>query len=182
MELLKNIILVIIAPKVGWEDVNMSGISTQRLLQQAFYPLLAVLAITSFFPMVYDSTLTVSMSLVRAIIKFSAFFFSYFIVHYLLAGFYPELVKTKGAITRLDDYILYPLIYLVLLGIIENVLPIDFTPIFFLMLYLAWICYRGADYMGLVGEKKTKFIIISTALLIFVPATIKYLLGIVIAK
>ena len=79
MELLKNIILVIISPRVGWEDVSQSSIPTGKIMANAFLPLLAGLAISAFVPMVYDSTLTLSESLLSAIVQFASYFFTYFI-------------------------------------------------------------------------------------------------------
>ena len=90
-------------------------------MANAFLPLLAVLAISAFVPMVYDSTLTLSESLLSAIVQFASYFFTYFISSYMLSVFYPELVKTKTALDRLNDYILYNLIYLVLLSIANRV-------------------------------------------------------------
>lgn len=182
MDILKNILLVIISPRVGWEDINVGGIATSRLLRQAFFPLLAILAVTSFVPMLYDATITLSMSLMTAIIQFSSYFFSYHIINYLLGGFFPELVKTKGASARLNDFIIYCLIYMVLLGIAANVLPIDFTPIFFLMTYLVWIVYRGADYLVLDKKKMPQFLIVSSAALLLTPLVIKSLLSMLIVK
>ena len=177
MELLKNIALVIVSPRVGWDDVSQSSIPTDRVLSRAFYPLLAVLAVTSFVPMVYDSTLTLTQSIVRAVISFSSYFFTYFISSYLLSVFYPELVKTRLAQDRLSDYIIYNLIYLIILSIVANVLPIDFTPIFFMMLYLVWMAYRGVKTLGVKKGKVTKFVTIASCLFLGLPMAVKMLLG-----
>lgn len=182
MDILRNILLVIVSPRVGWEEINVGGIATNRILRVAFFPLLAVLAVTAFVPMVYDKTITLSMSLMMAIIQFSSYFFSYHIVCYLLGGFYPELVKTKGATARLHDLVLYSLIYLMLLEIIHNVLPIDFTPIFFLMTYLVWIINRGAHYMGLEKTREIWFIVVSSAMILLTPVVITKLLSMLIIK
>ncbi len=100
MDLFKNIVMVILSPGEGWADVNTKGIPTSRVLSGAFYPLLAVMAITAFVPMVYDHTITLERSLMQAIVLFSSYFITYFASNFLLAGFYPELVKTKGAEAR----------------------------------------------------------------------------------
>jgi hypothetical protein len=180
MELLKNIILVIISPRVGWEDVSQSSIPTGKIMANAFLPLLAVLAISAFVPMVYDSTLTLSESLLSAIVQFASYFFTYFISSYMLSVFYPELVKTKTALDRLNDYILYNLIYLVLLSIAGNILPIEFAPVFFLMLYMPWIAYRGVEYLGVAKKKVTKFVIIASVMMLLLPLVISFLLNLFI--
>ncbi len=180
MDLFKNIVMVILSPGEGWADVNTKGIPTSRVLSGAFYPLLAVMAITAFVPMVYDHTITLERSLMQAIVQFSSYFITYFASNFLLAGFYPELVKTKGAEARLNDYLLYNLIFLVLLQIVKNVLPIDFTPIFFLMLFMPWIAFRGLEVLGIAKEKRITFLIFSTLLLILTPLLINYLLSMLI--
>lgn len=182
MDIIRNILLLIVSPKVGWEEINAGGIATGRILRGVFLPLLCVLAVTAFVPMAYDKTITLSMSLMMAIIDFAGYFFSFHIVCYLLGGFYPELVKTRGASARLHELILYCLIYLVLLEIIRNVLPIDFTPIFFLMVYLVWIIYRGTKYMGLEQSREPRFIIVASALIILTPVLIVRLLNMLIIK
>ena len=182
MDIVKNILVLIASPRVGWEDINACGIATSRVLRVAFYPLLALLAITTFVPMFYDKTITLSMSLMMAIINFSSYFFSYHIVCYLLGGFYPQLVKTRGATARLHELVLYSLIYLVLLAIIANVLPINFTPIFFMMTYLVWIVYRGTQYMGLDKPREPRFLIATSALLLLTPFVIQQLLNMLIVK
>ena len=111
---------------------------------------------------------------------FSVYFISYFIIIYLLGGFYPELVKTEGATARLNDYILYNLIFLVLLNILRYLLPSDFTPILFLMVYLPWMAYWGTDHLFVKKEKVAKFVVVSSVLLLGLPILLKAILQLLI--
>lgn len=180
MNLLKNIILVIIAPRVGWDDINQSSIRTSEILTKAFFPLLSVLAVSAFFPMFYDATITLPVTLKKAIVEFSAYFFTYFISSFLISGFYPDLAKTNAGIARVNDYCLYNLIFLVILNILANVLPIDFTPVYFLMLYLPWMAYRGTEYLGVTKEKQAIFVTVASLLMLLTPQLIIYAFSIVI--
>jgi len=180
MEILKNIILVIISPHVGWEEIKQSNMASGRILASAFFPLLGVLAIACFVPMLYDSTISLSDSLMTGIIEFSSFFISYYIASYMISGFYPELAKTRGANERLNDFIVYNFIFLVLLKIISYLLPSDFTPILFLMFYMPWMVYRGCDFLLVSKEKKTKFIVVASALIMCLPLAINYGLSLLI--
>jgi hypothetical protein len=173
---------VITAPRYGWELINENNIPSGRVMQGAFIPLLILLGLSCFVPMIYDRTITFSSSLITGIILVSAYSVSYLIIYYLLGGFYPELVKTRGATARLHELVLYSLIYLVLLGIIANVLPINFTPIFFMMTYLVWIVYRGIHYLGLAPSRQTRFLVLASALLLFTPVVITQLLSMLIVK
>lgn len=182
MNIAKNIALVIVSPKMGWEEVNLSGYSTSKVLQSAFYPMLALLAVASFIPMLYDSTSwTLAKTLMHSIIEFSSFFATYFLASYFIGGFYPEIVKTHSANVRLNNFIIYTLIYLVILEIFNNILDNDFSPIYFMLLYTTVIVCKGVDYLGLKDEKKIpKFVAVTSAILIGLPIIFKWLLEIMI--
>lgn len=171
MSLAKNIALVIISPKYGWEEVSHSGYPTQKVLQRGFYPMLALLAMVSFIRMIYDpTTWTLSKTLMHAIIEFSSYFATYFITSYLLGGFYPELVKTHSASMRLNNFIAYNLIFLVILEILNNLLADSFSPIQFLLLFTLVIAYYGTEYLGMRdGKKVFKFVLVSSAMMTLLP-------------
>lgn len=179
MEIVKYIVLLIISPRVGWEEVNRASIPTGKLMSGVFLPLLAILSISTFVSMLYDKTVTLSDTLMKAVIEFSSYYVTYFISSYLLSGFYPDLVKTNAGADRLNDFILFNLIFLVLLAIIGNILPIDFTPIFFLMLYMPWIAYCGVEHLGVRPGKVSKFVTIASVLILLTPRLVNYLLSIV---
>lgn len=180
MSIWHNIFCVITAPKYGWEVINESNIPTGKVLRSAYLPLLCALALSCFVPMLYDHTITFSTSLMTGIVLFSTYFISYYIIIYLLGGFYPELVKTEGATARLNDYILYNLILLVLLRVLRNLLPSDFTPVLFLMVYLPWMAYRGTDHLFVKKDKVAKFVVISSVLLLGLPLLLEVLLSLLI--
>lgn len=180
MSLLKNIAIVIISPKVGWEEINKSGVSTQTALARGFYPLLALLAISAFVPMFYDSTLGLKDGLMQAIIQFSSYFFSYFICSYLVDGFFPELNKTHSSNSRLNDYIVYNLIYLVLLAILANLLPSRFPVLSMMVLYVPFMAYKGVDYLGVKQSKIYMFVAAVSVMLVLIPTVLRSVLEIII--
>ena len=182
MSIWHNIWCVITAPRYGWELINETNIPTGTGMRSASLPLLGLLALSCFVPMIYDRTISFSTSLLTGIVMFSTYFISYYIIVYLLGGFYPELVKTEGATARLNDFILYNLIFLVLLIILRNLLPSDFTPVLFLMAYLPWMAYRGTAHLFVKKNKVTKFVVISSALLLLLPIALKAILGLFIVK
>ena len=180
MSIWRNIFCVITAPKYGWELINETNIPTGQVMRGAYFPLLCILALSCFVPMIYDRTISFSTSLMTGIVMFSTFFISYFIIVYLLGGFYPELVNTEGATARFNDFILYNLIFLVILSILRNLLPSDFTPVRLLMVYLPWMAYRGTDHLFVKKEKVPKFVVISSALLLGLPIALSALLGLLV--
>ena len=172
MDIIKNIVLVILSPRAGWNEVNESALSTQRLLSSAFLPLLAVLAVTSFVPMLYNSTLTLSATLMTSIIKFTAYYLTYYLAVFLLGGTFPDLVKGTVATDRMNDFVMYNLIYLVLLEIIKNLLPVEFAPIFFMMFYMPYIAYKGTEYLGVKENMVGKFTIMASLIMLLMPQVI----------
>jgi len=61
--------------------------------------------------------------------------------------------------------------------ILRNLLPSDFTPVLFLLLYLPWMSYRGTEHLFVEKEKVSKFVVISSVLLLGVPLAISALLN-----
>ena len=90
------------------------------------------------------------------------------------------MVKTQGATARLNDYILYNLIFLVLLLILRNLLPSDFTPVLFLMLYLPWMAYKGTGNLFVEKDKVNRFTIVSAVLLLGLPVLLEFILSLFI--
>lgn len=175
MQILKNIAEVIISPRVGWEDINRSGISTKALLFKGYYPLLVILFASAFVPKLYDNTIDFYFLLIESIAQASIFFISYLVINFFLSGCYPEICKTRAGQARLNDYIIYNQIFLILLNIVGNVMPIEFTPVLFMMLYVMWIATKGVEMLELKKEKETKFILISSAMLLIAPILINFI-------
>ena len=73
--------------------------------------------------------------------------------------------------------ILYNLIFLVLLKILSKLLPSDFTPVLFLMLYLPWMAYRGTGNLFVKQDKVNQFTIVSSMLLLGLPILMEFVLG-----
>ncbi len=182
MSIWHNIFCVITSPRYGWEVINESNISTTKVWYGTYVPLLVVLALSCFVPMIYDRTISFSSSLLTAIVMTSSYYIGYYAILYLLSSFYPELVKTEGARARLNDFILYNLIFLVLLMILRNLLPDDFTPVLFLMLYLPWMVYRGTDHLFVKKEKMARFVAVSSVLLLVLPITLQIFLDLCTIK
>ena len=177
----KNIALLTMSPRVGWEEVEASGIETERVMSSAYYPLLALLSVSCFVPMIYDhNEYTLSGCLIDAIIAFAKYLVSYFIASYLLSGFYPELTKSKLAVTRLNNFILYSSVFLIVPEILINVMPGRFAPLYFLMVFSLLVAYRGLDHLGVKKGKRTKFFIIAACLIAGMPVLLSYLFHLLI--
>lgn len=178
MSVFKNIFLIIVSPKVGWDEINQSGFTTSKVMQGGFLPLLALLAMASFAPMLYDATAwTLSRSLLHALAEFLSFYAAYFLISYLLGGFYPNLVKTNSGRIRLDNYILYNLSFVVIFEIFNNLLDQDFYPLYFLLLYDIVLILKGTAFLGIEGQPKTpKFVAVAAVLILALPMVFRFIL------
>ena len=83
MSIWQNIFCVITSPKYGWEVINESNIPEGKVMRTAYVPLLCVLGLSCFVPMIYDKTIPFAKSLMTGIVMVSTYFISYFIIIYL---------------------------------------------------------------------------------------------------
>ncbi len=177
MDLFKKILLLIVSPSMGWEKINKLSIPPKVLQSSVFFPTLAVLALSVFVRLFYDNDLTLAHTLVNAIIAFASYFFALHVCSIVINFYSPS--SDQNSKDRLDNLIVFALEYLVILQIISNLLPSNFAVLDFMSLYVAFIVYRGLDYINYT-EKPLVFVSISTALLILVPILLTNIMGIIL--
>lgn len=176
--MIRNFLVLIISPKVGWQYIDDKCNSSQRVLGSLFFPLLAILALSAFVPMIYDSAShTLSSSLMDAIIAFSKYMLTYYLCLYLLSGFYPQFTRSSLAMSKLSNFLIYNISFLVLLSILLNVLNGEFSPLHFLVLYMPYMAYRGVEFLCIDSNKSIKFVIISSIMMIAFPLIIGWILN-----
>lgn len=182
MSVIKNLFLITVSPQLGWSDINKSGHSTRKVLQGGFYPLLMVLAVASFAPMLYDSVeWPLFQCIVHAIAEFSGFFATFFITGLALGAFCGELTKTNSYLARMHNFVAYNLMYLIFIEIVNNCMAYLFTPVFFLYLYAPVIVSKGVDYLGVTERKDVRKVVAVTSVMILVaPYLIRKLLELMI--
>ena len=142
--------------------------------------MLAVLAMTAFTQLLYNPLATLSGTLVHAIALFASYFITFYVTDYLLGCLYPSLVALSAQQERLNDYLIYNMVFLVGLHIIANLLPSDFVAVHFLAIYLPLITYTGTTYLGLAPEKRIGFTIIAALMMLFIPIFLQYLLDMLV--
>ena len=181
--MLKNLFVLMISPKVGWEYIDDSGHSADEMLRGLLFPLLGILAVACFVPMLYNSaTNTLTSCLVVAVIHFSKYVLTYFVTSYLLSGFYPVFSKSNIALTRLNGFVVYNIAFLVVLDMVNMVINADFTPLRFLVLWVVWLCAKGTEMLGFAQEKRVKFVAVASAMIIGLPFVFQKVMEMVIAK
>ncbi len=179
MSLLKNMSLVVISPAAGWDDIDKSGYSAATVLSGLYYPLLALMSVSCFCAMLYDQTVTLSVSVMRAVIAFVSYFIAYYAVVFLIDCLFPGQTHGKVAKARCCNYVAYILAFLVILETLLNVLQ-QFPPMNFFRIYAYVIAFRGLGFVRVDKEVRTKFLLVCGTLLITVPMVLSRLLGAII--
>ena len=181
MSVIKNLFLITVSPQLGWDDINKSGHTTRTVLQGGMFPMLAVLALVSFVPMLYEEDWTMSRCVIHAIAELSSFIAALYIVSFLLGGFFSELSKSHSSTIRMNNYIAYNLMFLVFIEILNNSMAYLFPPLLFLYLYLPVIASKGVEYLGVTGEKRIWGVVLTaSALMLAIPYIVRKLLEMII--
>lgn len=182
MSVIKNLFLITVSPQLGWDEINKSGHTTRMVLQGGFFPMLAVLAMASFVPYLYDSEeWTVAHCIVHAIAELSGFVATLYISSFLLGGFFGELSKSHSSTIRMNNFIAYNLMYLIFVEILSNLMSYLFPPVLFLFLYLPVIASKGMGYLGITDERReAKMVLISSAIMVAIPYVVRKLLELII--
>lgn len=180
MNFIKYILLLIVSPREGWKDINKYTIPNNLLLSKLYYPVLALLSLSVFIPYIIgDTGLELKNVIIYAMIEFIKFFISFFVISYLVLGFYVNVFKSKNEANKVNNFIVFNLSILALLNILRNIMPgFPFFEIF--PLYVIFVVYKGIAYLNLPKNAELKFVVVVSTLLLLIPIGIKFVLELVI--
>lgn len=180
LQFLKNLIQLILSPTKGWEDVSASLSSPDKLVHDAFFPLLGFASLSEFVKLFYHGHGGFVTVLELAIALFGSYLVSFYVGRLLLEHYLKPLVSGEINTTKIGTFTLYALGLMILIEIIENVLPTDLTLVRFLPLFVALILYKGTAYMSVKQDHELRFLCIAVASLIVVPIGIFFILKLLI--
>ena len=126
--------------------------------------------------------ITISSSLMDAIVSFSKYMISYFLCSYLLSGFYPEFTRSQIALSKLNNYLIYNLSFMIILSVLINLLNAEFSVLYFMFLFMPYMAFNGLEFLGLKDGKSIKFFIISTLMMMVLPFLFGFILNSLINK
>lgn len=171
---MKDYLLVLrflVAPVSSWETEKKRRHQPADHEKSWFYPLLSIAGLSSFAQMLYGESLT--MSLIRGIAMFSAFF-----IGYMLSPVFGAIVmKWVGtqkslAVKETDLKILTMFAYSIgiMVAIVQNLLPTPLMPLYFFLVYLLFVLSKCSPMFGAdTDEKKLKFVFGMFVALLVVP-------------
>jgi hypothetical protein len=178
----KKICLLVVSPQDGWKEISKEIVPVQALLRGVMFPMLAVLAITPFANMLYRPEVTsLSFTIQSAIVEFVKYFFGYFLSSYFLGGLFPQLNKSKSSQNKMNVFIAYNMIILILINIVRNLLPTPLPMVDILQFYVIFVIYKGKDFLG-IEENGTKFVVLASVFIILAPFAIGQIFSAILPK
>lgn len=175
----KNILLLIVAPAYGWQRIGRTSVPTQIMLSRLLYPLLALLAVTAFAPMLYGDEATLPACVQEAVILFAKFYFGYQLTSVALTVCFKDVAADADKTLRVNCAIVYNMAILVLLGIINNLLPAPWVMIQVLEFYIVYVSLKSADYLGV--KRNHAYLYVLAGFVIVLPHFISYLLHLLLS-
>ena len=162
-------------PSKGWEDVSQAGTDRRSLLYRGLFPLLFVVAMSTFARLLYTmSTLTFTSACILAVMTFVAYFVSLPIALFIFQMRLPDFIEGSYNDYRTSTFINYSLGLLAITTLIGNLLPFDIGINNFLPIYVALIQWKGSRFMAVRKDAVPRFMLMAVLSLIALPLFIRY--------
>jgi len=145
---LKLMLQILMAPQRGWEDVEAAGETSRHTLLRGLLPLVGLAALTVGFGALYQLHPTFPALLIKAVVTFVRYAISYFIGVAVLTYALPRLTR-DGLVSRerVELFCAYCVGMMALIGILENLLPMELTLLQFLPIYVVVVICQGRAFV-----------------------------------
>lgn len=156
-------------PVEGWKALKRARITDEKIASGLFYPVLAIASLSEFTGLFYETDFTLQDGVIRGLITFITFFFSYFCVMLL-----SDLVLPRGCREKVNSdfgkgYVMFNLTTLALFYIIFRIVPV-MGPIFaFLPFWTIYMAVKGVKIFRVESEYKTRVAMTLCALILGCP-------------
>ena len=168
---------VMFNPVEGWKKLRRNKVSVEALQSGCFYPLLALLAVSTFAEFFYSVNLSLSQLVSQAVVSFVAFFFGYFCVLILLQSLFSKEINKKFEEGYGKQYTIIALSTLALFSVFTNLLPMLWPVLIFLPIWTIYIMFKGIRFFMLPVNKEMKFYLIIVSATIGFPILIDWALN-----
>lgn len=150
---LKLMIQILMAPRSGWEDVMTDNQAPRNILLRGLAPLAAIAALSVGMGVIYQHDATPEALIINAIVTFARYFLTYFIAISLLNYVLPRFTADGTADRhRVELLAAYCTGMMALIGILENVLPMEIPLLRFLPLYIVVVIIQSRWFLN-IDEK-----------------------------
>ncbi len=171
---LKLLLSVLSNPTEGWKKVRRDKVTVESAQTNCFYPLLALLAVSHFASLFYNSRVTVTEVLMQAVTSFVGYFAGYFLIVILLKALMP-----RGAGKCMDTefgkvFVILNLSSLCLFFTAMEFLPMLWAILIFLPLWTVYVICRGVKFFKFPEDKSITCTGLMCILIIGIPSLIEW--------
>ncbi len=159
LRFLKQMLQLILSPARGWEDIASSPSQRHEALRRGLMPLIAIAALSVFCRAFYMIHPDFRHLIPIAVVCFLQYFLTYYLSLALLMSYLPRITGSGGVNEqKLSEFLCFSIGMMVMIGIIDNLLPMTLTLVEFLPLYVAVVMYKGHVFMEISNEGIGRFI------------------------
>lgn len=176
---LKSLIQLLLSPSRGWEDAWHDGVEPRDLAMGGLYPLIALAAVTELIAPLWNPDVTWLTAVLHVVVTFIMFFAGYFIGIFVLSMRLPGMTVT-GRINELTlhSFANFSTGLLALICLADNLVPMDLPFMSLLPLYVIVVQWRGARYMRVEPDMRTRFMLTAAASIVLPVYAIGFLFNI----
>lgn len=167
---IKHILLLLLIPNRGWEEISQKVQAPESVLRGGYYPIAAVAALSELLRLFYTPDLGILSALLRVIAVAVTLFASQFLAKMLLDMFLPQTVDGgKLNYDNADIFTSYLLGLDCLFLIFINALPVSMTFEVFLPMLSLVVIFRAQRYLDIRTDSVVRFVILSFIAVVIIP-------------
>ena len=156
-------------PVEGWKALKRAKFQPDKVMGSLLSPCVALASVSEFMAFVYEANVTLTEVLVRAVVTFMAFFFSYYSVLAAVGILMGETVRKTLNSPFGKNFIMTSMTTLPVFYMLYRLLPILGPVLVFLPLWTIYIVFRGVRFLRLPKEKDNVATVLLCALEIGMP-------------
>lgn len=179
MRKIATVFRLIVSPQATWSRIFKSS-SSASLERTMYYPLVGLLAVSSFMILVYNPMSTLHMAIIGAVMEFVAFFLGYVVASFLISILLPKLQQAGKVTTdgRVRTFVIYNMSILVLIELVRNLLPTDDMPLLYIFtLYILYVIFRSVKFFSLESDKEAVFTVCAFLIIVALPYVVLMLIN-----
>lgn len=176
LQFLKYLMLLLISPAKGWEDIAAAGLNPRRTFNVGLLPMICICGLSCLISAFYTRDHLIWPRIIQMIVTMGAYFVTYFIAMFVYTGFTNGWIEDK----RLDGrrcslFVSYNLAILILFNIIRNLIPDENALINFLPVFDILIMWQGMKYLRVRESSLGLMMLVSIASVQLPVLVIEYL-------
>lgn len=176
LNFLKYLMLLIISPAKGWEDVSLARLDSNRLFRYGFLPMIFICGLSASIRFLYIPGIDVWQSVIEGVVSIGAYFVTYFVAFFVFSGFATKWVEGDRVNTNhLSSFVIFNLSLLCLFEIIRNVIPVENALINFLPVFDILIMWKGDRFMHVKDEFIGYVMLLLIATILIPPTAIEWI-------